>query len=312
MSYSDLHEIQTRLQNFQENSFMFSRSKQIKGTAVSVSVVLGITLVCTFAILCAVNGSPVNIYHNFVHLVLHSNKLHLIIGVSAGLVASAILVTGAANIIRKAYGESEEIFENSPYNYPKIKISIKGNTNTLFCIKNIEGSYGIYYYSDQDAEITGYKNNISEVEPHYMYRYHEFALGAGQRADINEWFSETGHIKFLEKSAYQHHYIVLTFAIVASPFYTIATMAYHIIRTFVIPFWILFHVCREGSEGIKNIYRGKPLILDELKSIPSEMIYSIKKVIMAPFYGLSFSFSAIYALVSPLKGRALLAKVERL
>ncbi|MCC5831799.1 MAG: hypothetical protein JJU12_02005 [Chlamydiales bacterium] len=105
-----------------------------------------------------------------------------------------------------------------------------------------------------------------------------------------------------------NHYVVSTAVPLATPFYTVCTIAYHAIRTLVIPFWVAANYLVEASLGRpvlgkKERYKLVDIVLEPWKSL--------KQVVAAPFYSLAFMAAGIYSLINPMGGRVLAAKIER-
>jgi hypothetical protein len=107
---------------------------------------------------------------------------------------------------------------------------------------------------------------------------------------------------------YTNHYTISTIVPLVTPVYTIFSIAYHAIRTVIIPFWVLANYAVEACLGRpvlgkKERYKLVDVILEPWKSL--------KHVVTDPFYGLAFMAAGIYSLANPMGGRILAAKIER-
>lgn len=101
-----------------------------------------------------------------------------------------------------------------------------------------------------------------------------------------------------------NHYNVSIVVPAVTPIYAICTMAYNLLRTIIIPFYIIVKLATQGE--VKESQRFK------LSHIPAEMGKSLWRVVKAPFYATAFILAAIYSWANPMGGRLLGSWIERI
>ncbi len=96
-----------------------------------------------------------------------------------------------------------------------------------------------------------------------------------------------------------NHYQVCLAVTAFTPLHMVGSIVYNVIRTVVIPFFILGNMCGNNAHSYG------------LRDIPREMGNSIERIVKAPFYAVAVIYAALYGLIDPLNGRKLGALLER-
>ncbi len=100
-----------------------------------------------------------------------------------------------------------------------------------------------------------------------------------------------------------HHSWVSLGVFAFKPLEIVLTMGYHLLRTLIVPFYILYHIAR------KTEFKGEGQF--KWKDISRQMKYSLRVVVMSPFYGLACMYAALYQKIDWLNGGKLLSLLER-
>lgn len=104
------------------------------------------------------------------------------------------------------------------------------------------------------------------------------------------------------------HYFVSGTVFLATPVYVVGAVAYNIVRTFVVPFYVLFRCAQDlCSTNSDQSGQQKFTVADAF----SESAWSIWRAARAPFYGTAYMFAALYSFINPMGGRKLGSCIER-
>ncbi|MCC5831798.1 MAG: hypothetical protein JJU12_02000 [Chlamydiales bacterium] len=117
-----------------------------------------------------------------------------------------------------------------------------------------------------------------------------------------------GEALFYGKKTLFEHYYVSSIVGATTPLHATAAIAYHLVRLVAIPFYILGSMAREA-------FRDEPIYKDQrrfkLSDIPTQMEFSVKQIVKAPFYATAEFYAALYSFIDPLNGRKLGALIEK-
>lgn len=100
---------------------------------------------------------------------------------------------------------------------------------------------------------------------------------------------------------------MFVFPLIGIPMFVLGRMIYNIIRSVVIPFYILLRMLIERCLH-KEIRKEERFIFSD---IFRETIRSLWNIIKAPFYGSAYYMALFYGLLNPLAGRIAISCLER-
>ena len=174
------------------------------------------------------------------------------------------------------------------------------------------------------------RGDIEAIDRHLEIVYERYKTKKPDKTYYEAHYLDTSTIKgegqekaylYRIKEPDEHYYVSTIVTFLGTPVYFVGTIVYNVLRTALIPFYILFQYGREkifgtpigkamaAGKGSKRLYVHQRSF--ELLDIPKEMIKSIARALQAPFYALAFMAAGLYSLVNPMAGRKLGAAIER-
>lgn len=99
--------------------------------------------------------------------------------------------------------------------------------------------------------------------------------------------------------------LISILAIICLPFITLGAVVYNICRVLWLPPYILARILKECFKKTDDLHKFK------LRDIPKEILLSLKRAVIAPFYSTAMFFSLVYSLISLRTGRVITGMVER-
>ncbi|MEZ5314753.1 MAG: hypothetical protein R3E91_00855 [Chlamydiales bacterium] len=120
--------------------------------------------------------------------------------------------------------------------------------------------------------------------------------------------NQSGIVYFYQAKPWDQYYQINTIVILTAPIYIACSIAYHVIRMAIIPFWVATHLAIEACLNRPTL--GKPSRY-KMRDLVEQPLRSFKQIILSPSYGLAYMVAAIYSLVHPRQGAILLSKIER-
>ncbi len=214
--------------------------------------------------------------------------IHTINPVNAaiGMGVTIVLIAGASWVIHRARTKADKL--------------LKGGRGTFedvgSCLETVLATY------------TSKKGNAREVN---------FYI---DKSTIKKIGAEKAYLYNI-KSPGEHYSVSTIVTFLGAPICLVGTIVYNVIRTAIVPFYVLFQYVRDryvGTPVVNPMVSGefsKRLYVDErsfeILDIPKEMIRSISRILQAPFYALAVFMAGLYSLVNPMGGRKLGATIER-
>lgn len=220
----------------------------------------------------------------------------LVLGIWAGVMAlQGTLASFPQNFVR--------FFQNVNWNQAGIVLG-------AFTVLTVGAAILIYKVKHQQDPHTGkdsggFTGDATWISAIYHSLKHEVCAGYIDTATLNA--EGDGHAFMYVLKDEQNHYTVSATVFAMTPVHMVAAVAYNVIRTAVIPFYILGCLVYESCTG-NEIEKDRPFTLTD---IPLEMAKSIWRIVKAPFYAVAFMYAALYSLIDPLNGRKLGSYLER-
>jgi len=247
---------------------------------------------------------------NFLNFFHHINYIKLAIGIGIPL----ILITGAGIVIYRAIHKTEALL--GKHHLKAVTYSNEDVQKTTFLRTGEATPTEVMAENtcDQKDVKTPKRGAFVHMEKHLetvMVKCEVWKEGDTDDCYVDmSTVDESGKaLMYSIKSCFNHYYVGAR-VILATPIYTIACVIYNLLRTVVVPFYILVQLLREKYTG-KRIYTEENERAFELADIPKEMGKSIWRAVKAPFFGLAYLFAAFYSFANPMGGRKLGAAIER-
>lgn len=247
--------------------------KRILGFAAAALSISALAIYILF-----VSGHLLSLPQDIVHLASHLNLTHLAVG--GGI--TTVLLVGASIVIHRSRTNADPLLhaEDSTLN--------KSTPN--------RGSFA-FIEDHIESGVIHYRNN------------HDAVTCIDVLVDKSSLVNGEGSALIYYSKPCADHYTISTIApLVGMPLAMIGSIAYNLIRTCVIPFYILVQLMRESCSG-KEIYPGQRFF--SIKDIPIEMGLSLWRVVKAPFYATAMVMAAAWSLINPVGGRKLGSCIER-
>jgi len=245
---------------------------------------------------------------DFLHLFHHVNYIKLAVGVGVPL----ILLAGAGIVIYRAIHKRETLL--GKHDLKVVTYVDQKKTKTVILGKNEPSPEGAQeIQSDREGTKVPKRGAFADIKPYLETAY----VTCEAWADVGNYYvdmstvDESGKaLMYVIKDCSNHYHVSTIVPFLVTPAYMIGSIVYNLLRTIIVPFYVLIQLLREKCSG-ERIYTDKNERAFSLTDIPKEMGKSIWQAVTAPFFAVAYLFAGIFSLVNPMGGRKLGNAIER-